>query len=159
MIVGITYAPIPHPDLEFIKVGFIEYCAFATKNNFKEKKLLEIPFAVPITVFPESPTGVKTLDNWPSEIDRKIAFQFELLETALDVARFGKAAVFCPSFIISMQNESLLSERQLHQIKHVSTPKVKRQVYIVKRKSDPMNSKTKSLTNFLKKSLIRRLIV
>lgn len=153
--VGITYAPIPHPDLEFIKAGFIEYGAFATKNNFKEKKLFEIPFAVPITVFPESPTGVKTLDNWPSEIDRRVAYQFELLETALDVARFGKAAVFCPSLIISLQNESLLPKNQLHLIKHVSTPKVVRQVYIVKRKSEPMNSKIKGLTSFLKKSLVR----
>lgn len=152
--VGITYAPIPHPDLEYLKVGFIEYHAFTTKDNFKDLTLADIPFAVPITVFPESPTGVKTLDNWPTEINRKISYQFELLETALDVARSGAAAVFCPSFIASMQNEYLISKYQLHLIKHISIPKVKKRVYLVKRKSEPLDDKTKYLLNFLKESLI-----
>jgi DNA-binding transcriptional LysR family regulator len=92
--VGLTYAPIPHPELEFVKCGVIEYGAYSTKDTFKKYKLSEIPFAVPITIFPESPTGVRELDNWPQELERKIKFQFELLETALDVARSGKAAVF-----------------------------------------------------------------
>lgn len=149
--VGITYAPIPHPDLEFIKLGQIEYNAFSTKNKFDHLDLDQIPFAVPITIFPGSPTGVKTLDNWPTEIRRKIAFQFELLETALDVARYGHAAVFCPSFLIKLQNQALTQKHKLYQIKH--SPKVKRAVYVAKRKSYSKNQNVLELFKALRKVL------
>jgi DNA-binding transcriptional LysR family regulator len=148
--VGITYAPIPHPDLEFIKVGHIQYGIFATKNNFSKLKINEIPFAVPISVFPQSPTGVRTLDNWPSAVDRNEAFQFELLETALEVARQGGAAIFCPSFLIKMQNKKLKPNHQLYLVDGVSIPKVKKNVYLVKRKSQPENDMFKLLMTSLK---------
>jgi len=147
--VGITYAPIPHPELEFVKVGQIECVVHATKNKFLDCKISEIPFSVPITLFQESPTGVKTLDNWPSDQERKIEFQFELLETALETARFGKAAIFCPSFLIALQNKTLLQKHRLYPVKRSSLPQVKRSVYLAKRKSQPMG---KSFDD-LKKSL------
>ena len=151
--VGLTYAPIPHPELQFMKCGFIEYGAYSTKDIFKKYKLSEIPFAVPITIFQESPTGVRELDNWPQELERKIKFQFELLETALDVARSGKAAVFCPSFLIQLQNSQLLPNYKLRLIDHVSIPKVRRQVFLVKKKTTPKDETFTFLNWFLKKHL------
>jgi DNA-binding transcriptional LysR family regulator len=152
--VGITYAPIPHPELEFVKVGQIEYDVHATKNSFLDCKVSEIPFSVPITIFPESPTGVKTLDNWPSECERKVVFQFELLETALEVARFGKAAIFCPTFLIGLQNKTLLQKHRLYPVKKNSLPKVKRSVYLVKRKSIPNSKGFEELRKVLKEVIL-----
>jgi DNA-binding transcriptional LysR family regulator len=151
--VGISYAPIPHPELEMLKVGQIEYAAHAIKDSFLDCDALEIPFSVPITIFPESPTGVKTLDNWPSQLDRKVAFQFELLETALDVARYGKAAIFCPTFLIHLQNKTLLQKHRLYQINNRSLPKVTKNVYLIKRKSLPKSKEFELLKNQLKDAL------
>jgi len=150
--VGITYAPIPHSDLEFIKLGTIEYGVYGVKNKFHKFDNKEIPFAVPITVFPESPTGVKTLDNWPAGVQRKIAFEFELLETALDMARQGGAVVFCPSTVIKAHNARVIEKYRLELIFAAQFPKVKRKVYLVKRKSHPMDSKIKDFIAYLSNS-------
>lgn len=151
--VGLTYAPIPHPDLEFLKCGFIEYGAYSSRDAFKNCKLNEIPFAVPITIFPESPTGVRELDNWPQQLERKIQYQFELLETALDVARSGEAAVFCPSFLVHLQNSQLLPIYKLQLIDHVAIPKVKKPVFLVKKKTTPKDETLSFLIQFLKRTL------
>lgn len=146
--IGITYAPIPHPDLDILKICKMEYGIFTLKGKFENMDILKLPFAVPITSFPESPTGVKTLDNWPEDRERTILYQFELLETALEACRQGLCVVFCPKFVVELQNEKLANKYKLIEIP--SKLKVKRDVHLIKRKTYPENTIVKKLAKSLR---------
>ncbi len=149
--VGISYAPIPHPDLDILKVCKMEYSIFAVKGKFDSAEINAMPFAVPITVFPESPTGVKTLDSWPEGIPRNVLYQFELLETALEACRQGLCVIFCPKFIIGLQNEKLSTKYKLFEIPNKI--KIKRDVHIIKRKTYPEDANIKKLAKSLRVAL------
>ena len=136
--IGITYAPLPQPELHFMRVAQIAYKTFAKKGAFGGCSLPEIPFAVPITKFPESPSGTKTLDNWPSQYDRTILYEFEMLETALQVCRLGHCAIYCPTFIAKLHNNFVTKTHHLVEIsEQLRLPKNQRDVFLVKRKTDP----------------------
>lgn len=153
--VGITYAPAPHPDLEFLKIGKFEMGAFARKDLLPKTETAKMPFAVPITTLQGNIVGFKSLDGWPDDqYPRQSPFQCELLESALELARQGKAAIHCPKFIVRLhnamvRNEFCLNERPL--------PKGMRQVvmtcYIALRKGDVEDSAIKKLTHGLRQIL------
>jgi DNA-binding transcriptional LysR family regulator len=133
---GITYAPVPHPELDFLKICSFRKQIFSKRGEFQNLPLSEIPFCAPITLVAGSPTGISNLDGWPNDIPRKVVFQFELLETSLEVCRQGLAAIFCPSFVIPLQNRMLKHEYQLVPLSLPEDMKeVKRVIYIVKRKT------------------------
>ena len=146
--VGITYAPIPHPQLDVMKICKMEYGLFSIKGQFDGMEQSKLPFAVPITVFPESPTGVRTLDNWPEDIPRTVLFQFELLETALEATRQGLCVIFCPKFIVELQNKKLIAKYRLVEIP--TKIKVKKDIHIIKRKTYPEDSNIKKLAKSLR---------
>ena len=63
---ALTYLPIPHPDLDFLKVQQIEMGIFGLKSKFMSIEEKQTPFAVPVAPIYGSPNKVRGLDGWPS---------------------------------------------------------------------------------------------
>ena len=107
---GLTYAPVPHNELEFLKIGQFENGIFVRRGAFRNVAISLIPFAAPITAVSGSPTGITSLDGWPSDIPRFVKYRFELLETGLETTRLGLSAIFCPDFVVPLQNVFALAD-------------------------------------------------
>jgi DNA-binding transcriptional LysR family regulator len=149
--VGITYAPVPHAELDFLKVTNFEFAIFGRRDRFGKVPFLDLPFAIPITPIRGFPTNIQGLDAWPEAFPRKIKYRFELLETALDAARKGLAVLFCPEFVIKLQNESLKPEYRLTRLPSPAGMKsVKQHIYLVKRKSSIEDQNIKKLARALR---------
>jgi DNA-binding transcriptional LysR family regulator len=153
---GITYAPMPHPDLEFLDICTFEKGIYVKKGAFRGMPITEIPFSGSLIPVSGSPVGVTGLDGWPLDVPRIIRYQFELLETGLQAARLGICAIFCPDFVVRLQNQMQKAEFQLERL---DLPKgmtpVKRTAYIVKRKIDVEGQTVKKLAKNLRKILLR----
>lgn len=149
--IGITYAPVAHPDLDFLKVTRFKFKTFAT-SSFAALNTKDIPFAVPISKVGNSIVSVKELDHWPKEIERNIKYRFELLETALETSRLGLSALHCPDFIVKLQNESLKKQFQLFPLELKQNAKQSYvDVYVIKRKETQEGALVKKLTKTLRK--------
>jgi DNA-binding transcriptional LysR family regulator len=135
--VGITYLPVPHPKLDFLKVATIEMGVFIKKGSFKNVAQHEIPFVIPLAPLNGTPTRAKGLDGWPeSAYDRIIKYEVTLLESALELCRQGRCAGYFPKFIIEEHNKKIASEFSLErkfQKEHLKS--CYSDVYIVKRKN------------------------
>lgn len=152
--IGVTYVPIPHPQLSFSIIGSFEFGIFARKGAFKGVSARNLPFAAPITTFKGSPSNIQNLDNWPSEIPRKVSCEFETLETALETTRRGVSAVFCPKFVVALQNRMLepsfrLEERSLPN----GMKPVKRKIYLLLRKTDSSKIALKTIFKAFRKEV------
>jgi DNA-binding transcriptional LysR family regulator len=134
--VGITYLPIPHPNVEHLKISSIMMGVYKRKNAFKGLVQNELPFVVPIYPLNGTPTRIRGLDGWPSDAyDRKIQYEVTLLESAMELCRQGKCAGYFPSFIVEKHNKKYKDQYCLE--RHPSPYGTKRcysDVYIVKRK-------------------------
>jgi DNA-binding transcriptional LysR family regulator len=154
--IGITYIPVPHPELEYLKICKFRFMAYARHDCFRSVKLEETPFAVPVSCIEDSPIGVRTLDNWPSNVARKVQFQFELLETALESCRLGSCAIYAPDFVVSLQNQLLDNRYQLKELtKFKSLTSKPYEVFIVKRKNRIEGREIKKLAKILRQSMVR----
>ena len=153
--VGITYAPAPHPDLDFLKIGTFDMGIFARKDLLPGKSGSELPFAVPVTALHGNVVGFKSLDGWPEDqFPRQNTYQCELLESSLELARQGKAALHCPKFIVRLHNAKVRSEFCLSER---SLPKGMRSVvmtsYVALRKGKEEDTAIKKLTKGLRQIL------
>jgi DNA-binding transcriptional LysR family regulator len=134
---GITYEPVPRKGIEYVKVTSLLMGAFALRGSFKDMKLDQIPFIVPVTPLEGAPSGVKGRDAWPDEkIERNIRYRVDLLGTGLEIARRGLGAVFIPNFLAKLHNDSVIPSLRLDAInlpRNIGS--VVRDIYIVKRES------------------------
>ncbi len=152
--IGITYAPIAHPNLEYLKITKFNFNIFGN-NKYNKIDSISWPFAVPILKIKNSLLDVKALDHWPEEINRSIKYKFEMLETALETSRLGLSVIHCPDFIIKLQNQMLKKEYQIEKLeikkyqKHQSLD-----VIIVIRKGFPENKIVKKLAKALRTALL-----
>ena len=148
---GITYAPVPHAELDFLKICSFEKRIYARKGCFSGMQISEIPFAAPFTPVLGSPTGITSVDGWPDDVPRRLMYQLEMLEATLEVCRLGLAAIFAPDFVVSLQNRNLNPECRLYPVPMAKglTP-LKRIVYLVKRKSDNEDANSKKLAKALR---------
>ncbi|MCM2277121.1 MAG: LysR family transcriptional regulator [Oligoflexia bacterium] len=111
---GITYLPIPHAGVDFVKVGRVRMGVFGQKKAWRSPAIEELPFAVPIQPIHGAPSGVQGLDGWPDHLfPRKVLFRVEMMETALQIARSGGALVFVPEFVARLANKQAASGVQL----------------------------------------------
>jgi DNA-binding transcriptional LysR family regulator len=150
---GITYEPIPHSNIEHTKVCKVKMDAFANKDAFFNRSFHELPFAAPLIPIHGTPSGVKGLDGWPIEApERLVTYKVDMLESALALARAGKAAVYIPEFVARLHNSCLSSSRTLISLSsRYKIPTVSRNVYLSRRKSTPENSKIeKALAKLLR---------
>jgi DNA-binding transcriptional LysR family regulator len=136
--VGITYMPVPHPDLDFLKVASIEMGVYASANAFPNVAQPELPFVVPVNPLYGTPSRVRGLDGWPDDAyPRKIKYKVTLLESALELCRQGKAAGYFPTFVIDLHNSQVKDGFRL--VRRASPYKgrvCKTDVFLVKRKTD-----------------------
>lgn len=149
---GITYMPVPHPDLDFLKITSIEMGVFTRKGAFKKTPQNELPFVVPIAPLQGVPTKVRGLDGWPEDAyNRRVAHRVTLLESALELCRQGKAAGYFPAFIVEEHNRRVKPELSLERKKSIYPGRICRSdVFIVKRKSFQENAQVKQLAKALR---------
>ena len=136
--IGVTYIPIPDPQLDFLKVTAIEMGVFALKGAFKGVPQPELPFVIPVMPLQGVPTKVRGLDGWPEDVyERKVLHRVTLMESALELCRQGRVAGYFPTFIVHEHNKRVAPQYQLE--RRLPSPYPGRicrsDVFIVKRKS------------------------
>ncbi|MEQ1876548.1 MAG: LysR family transcriptional regulator [Bdellovibrionia bacterium] len=149
---GITYLPIPTAGVEHHEVASVEMGIFGILEKFGETPFDELPFAIPIQPVAGTPTKVQGLDGWPDDrIPRKIKYRVTMMESALELARAGRAVGYFPKFVIELHNESVKPKFQLGALK---APKGlgsrKQNVFLSKRKNDPEGDIFKKLARAIR---------
>lgn len=145
---GITYLPAPDPRLSFTEIGQFEMNIWGL-SKWKKIDFKEWPFAVPTT----SLQIHNSLDMWPqSKKGRRIKYEFELLETALQTSRLGHSVLHCPDFIIKIHNECVLKEFKLERLPYPYPLKAMKpiKIFLISKKE---NTTIKSLEGKLAKFL------
>jgi DNA-binding transcriptional LysR family regulator len=150
---AITYIPIPHPELDFLRITDIEIGIFGHRSLVADAKIESVPFAAPVAPIEGSPNKVRGLDGWPDDaFPRFIRYRVQMLETALGLCREGLAVAYIPKFIARLQNELVLPEFQLSPMPlQKSLPRRRDSVFIVKRKSDHEGPTAKKLAHAVRK--------
>ena len=135
---ALTYLPIPHPALDFLKITDIEMGIFGHADLVKNADISEVAFAAPVSPVEGSPNKVRGLDGWPDDaFPRAIRYRVTMLETALGLCREGLAVAYLPTFVADLHNEIVKPSFKLKALaKPAKFPKTKDAVYLVKRKSD-----------------------
>jgi len=149
--VGVTYLPVPKDTLDHLPVTKFSFGLYGNKK-WKTAPIEELPFAVPTTHVPTLPSQLRGLDSWPSSVGRKVAFEFEMLETALLLSARGCAVLHCPEFIVRLFNEITSTGFQLSrlpQLEKISKP-VLQTVYLVKRKDQTETTAMKKIAKGLR---------
>ncbi len=150
---GITYQPVPLPEIDLLKIMSIEMGVFTSANAFEGVPQAELPFVVPVEPLWGEATRVKGLDGWPADAyDRKIKYEVTLMESALELVRQGRAAGYFPKFIVAEHNrryrENLhLARRRSHYGGRVCMT----DVFIVKRRNETENSVHKQIAKQIRK--------
>lgn len=149
---GITYEPIPHGGVEFLKISQIKMAPFVKQGAFKNQALLDIPFAVPLQPLVGAPSGVKGLDGWPENLfPRHRKYQVDMLESAIELCRQGECAIFIPEFMAKLHNNVVLKEFKLEKRLYPGKMKqVKRTVYLIKRSNSEETAEMKKVCRFLR---------
>lgn len=144
---GLTYMPVPDPELDFLKVTTIEMGVFTRTGAFKGVSQPDLPFVIPVSPLQGMPTRIRGLDGWPQDAyRRKIKHQVTLLESALELCRQGRVAGYFPQFIVTEHNKRVSEEFRLERRKSPYEGRVcKSDVFLVKRKSDEETAIAKQL--------------
>lgn len=149
---GLTYMPVPDPNLDFMKITSIEMGVFTRKDAFKGVMQQDLPFVIPVTPLHNIPTRMRGLDGWPEDAyQRKVLHKVTLLESALELCRQGRAAGYFPSFIVNEHNARVRDEFKLERRKSPYNNRVcKSDVFLVKRKSDEESTTVKQLAKAIR---------
>ena len=150
--IGITYLPIPHQNIDHMKICDIEMSVYGRADAFKNKKFEELPFAIPVRPANSAPTKARGLDGWPDDrVYRNIFYKVTMMESALELCRQGLAVAYLPSFIVHLHNQRVKKEFQLISYPHELKLKDRKQsVYLVKRKTETENALDKKLARALR---------
>jgi DNA-binding transcriptional LysR family regulator len=135
--VGLTYIRLPEEELNYLKIGEFHMGIYGAKAMVRSD-LKDLQFVTPITGIDSPAISLKSLDGWPNdEFPRQIKYEFELLETALQVCRAGHAVVYCPDFVIELHNHKVKSEFRLYDVSPPAGFKRKKlSIYAVTRRNE-----------------------
>lgn len=149
---GITYMPIPDPQLDFLKVTSIEMGVFTRKNAFKGLPQPQLPFVIPVMPLQGVPSRVRGLDGWPDDAyQRKVLHKVTLMESALELCRQGRVAGYFPVFIANEHNKRFRDELHLERRKTPYPGRVcTNDIFLVKRKSQEETTISKQLAKALR---------
>ncbi len=149
---GITYMPIPDPQLDFLKVTSTEMGVFTRKGTFRNLPQQQLPFVIPIMPLQGVPSRVRGLDGWPDDAyQRKILHKVTLMESALELCRQGRVAGYFPTFIANEHNKRFRDEFHLERRKSPYPGRVcTNDIFLVKRKSQEENTISKQLAKALR---------
>jgi DNA-binding transcriptional LysR family regulator len=150
--IGITSIPVPNEALDFLKVATQELAIYGKASRFSATAFVDLPFCVPMSPVSGAALPVQGLDGWPSNGPRRnVRFQFDMLETALNVAARGLGVLFCPPFVVQRYNELVRDRFQLERLPYPSGMKpVKIGSYLVKRRSTLLTRDVKLLKQALR---------
>lgn len=150
--IAITYMPVPHPDLDFLKIAAIEMGVFTQKGSFPGVGQKDLPFVVPVQPLNVMPTRLKGLDGWPEDAyKRKIKYEVTLMESALELCRQGRVAGYFPQFIVNEHNKRVREEFQLERRRSPYGSRVcTTDVYIVKRKGNEESPAIKQIAKAIR---------
>jgi DNA-binding transcriptional LysR family regulator len=133
--VGITYVPIPKPQVEFVEVTKIKMGIYGVKK-FKTAALDKLPFVVPLQPLQGTPSKVVGLDGWPDhKYPRLIKYKVTMMESAMELCRLGLCVAYLPSFVVDLHNRNVVPDCQL--IEHgspVSQKERQQGVFLIHRK-------------------------
>lgn len=111
--IGITYVPIPKPNIEFTEVTKIKMGVFGLKK-FKALPIDELAFAIPLTPLDGTPSKVIGLDGWPDhKFKRNIKYRVTMMESAMELCRLGLCVAYLPVFVVELHNKNMLPEFKL----------------------------------------------
>jgi DNA-binding transcriptional LysR family regulator len=149
---GITYIPIPHADVDHLRVAQVEMGVFRRRGAFSEPAFDQLPFVVPVTPVTGSPDRVRGLDGWPDHLRRRnIRYRVTLMESALELCRQGLAVAFLPRFVVRAHNAKLKPEYRLEPIEIPAGASLGKQaVYLIKRKTDVEDVPMKKLARAIR---------
>jgi DNA-binding transcriptional LysR family regulator len=147
---GLNIVPFPNEHLDHLVIGKTKLKTYCLKNSkYMNCKSSELEFAVPITQLDSNPTKSTVIDSWPDNIQRQVKYQFNMLETALQVTSNDQSVIYCPEVSIFNYNKTVAPNRRL--VEHpYKRPNKSMNIYLVKRKETPENSFTKKLSKFVR---------
>ncbi len=150
--IGITYLPIPDPQLDFLKITSIEMGVFTCKGAFKDYQQKNLPYVVPVMPLQGNPNKVRGLDGWPEDAyTRKVLHQVTLMESALELCRQGRVAGYFPVFVVNEHNKRVKEAYHLERRRSPYSERVCRSdVYIVKRKSMEETQEIKKISKAIR---------
>ncbi len=150
---GITYQPVPHPELEHVLLTSLEMGVFVRADAFLGLRQSDLPFVTPSAPIHGSPNRVRGLDGWPDDAyPRKIRYQVTLMESALELCRQGKAAGYFPTFIIAEHNRKHRAMYRLARRPSVYPGRVcKTDLYLARRKASVEDRAFRELAKSLRR--------
>lgn len=148
---GLTYIRLAAENLNYAKVGKFRMEIFG-KSSLSSTRFEDLPFAVPIDGVRTAAVNMKLLDGWPDhEFPRQIKYEFELLETALQVASQGLAVVYCPDFVVRLHNRYVAESFRLSPIKPPADFQARDlPIYFVQRKNSEEAAVVRKLAKFVR---------
>lgn len=152
--IGITYLPIPAPELELLKVGAVEMRVYRRKGSFAGILFSELPFVCPNIPVEGTPSKARGLDGWPDHLyPRRIQHRVGMMEGALELCRRGFAVGYFPRFVVHAHNEQVKNAYALEEIAIPKEMKVKtsQDVFLVKRRTDLESPELRRLAAELRK--------
>ena len=123
--IGITYLPAPSRELNFERACRIEFGIFVRRGAFRDTRFDELPFAIPTAPVRHLAGSILGVDCWPYEsVPRLVKYRLTSLESALELTRRGRCAVFIPQFLAGLHNETVRAERKL--VRFSNPPRMRR---------------------------------
>ncbi|MCM0606367.1 MAG: LysR family transcriptional regulator [Xanthomonadaceae bacterium] len=149
---GISYVPSPHPDLDHLKFGEMRFAIFGSKRFIGKKySASELPFAIPATELDDQKMNATSLDGWPIKKQRKVQYQFDQLETAVQLASRGSCVLCAPEAVIRIHNERVKEQYQLHELTLIEPITFSKQsVYLIKKKTTEESAEIKKIIQSLR---------
>lgn len=150
--IGITYLPVPRPDLDVLKVGSIEMGIYGIEKKYSQVEFAVMPFVIPNGQVSGTPSKVRGLDGWPDDsFPRNIKYEVSMMQTALELCRRGICVGYFPKFVIELYNETVLPKYRLNILKEPTDFKFQNQdVFLIKRKSHSEDSNFKKVARALR---------
>ena len=150
---GITYLPIPSPELDILKVRSLSMGIFGRPEHFTNTPFSELPFVAPNISVAGAPSKVQGLDGWPDETyPRLIKYRTGMMEGGLELCRRGLAVGYFPRFVAALHNKKVTSANRLHDITLPKDMKVQSNfdVYLIKRKAHIEDRELKKIASALR---------
>jgi DNA-binding transcriptional LysR family regulator len=133
---GVAFVPSPKSELEYLNLGEVRFSSHARASLVEKTKPVEIPFAVPISEFPLNNMGYRNRDGWPSDLQRLPFYYVSGFAIALNLLRSGKAAVYMPDFVATLENARLPKAEKIQTLSESLAAPTKKKLFLVKRQGD-----------------------
>ncbi len=150
--IGITFIPVPRPEVDIIKVGEMGMGIYG-RPKFLKTSFDSLPFVVPIDEALGSPIKARAIDGFPDDkIQRLIKNRVTLMETGLQLCGLGENVGYFPHFIVQAYNKNRTENVQLHSLPNPENLNRKSfDIFLIKRKTDMETSHFKKVARQLRK--------